>query len=53
MLPWLESLLYDPKSFANFIRAGVFLLGELSKSLGPTAQFYWLSLAGPAAAPPY
>jgi hypothetical protein len=29
MIPWLKSLLYDPNSFANFVRAGMFALGEL------------------------
>lgn len=29
MIPWLKSLLYDPASFNNFVRALLFGLGEL------------------------
>ena len=43
MIVWLRDLLYDPKSFANFIRATIFLLGEAMGSLGPTAKYYWLA----------
>jgi len=42
VIPYVKGLLYDPASFANFIRAGVFLAGEAATALGPTAKFYWL-----------
>ena len=45
LIPWLTGLLYDPRSFANFLRAGVFLIGELTSDLGPTAKYYWLGAA--------
>ena len=43
MIVWIKDLLYDPKSFANFIRAIIFLGGEAMASLGPTAKYYWLA----------
>ena len=42
MLPYLKSLVYDPASFANFIRAGVFLLGELLGDVVPGSRGYLL-----------
>lgn len=53
MLPWLRDLIYDRQSFANFIRAALFLAGELPTvvnfgELGPTA--YWVGKALQASA---
>lgn len=41
MIPFLKGLIYDPNSFANFIRVGVFVAGEVLAGLGPTSQFWW------------
>lgn len=48
MLTWLKRLLYDEQSFANFIRAGLFVAGELPSvidfgSFGGDA--YWVGKA--------
>lgn len=45
MIPWLKSLLYDPQSFTNFVRAGVFALGEVPNlvDLGEAGKpAYWV-----------
>lgn len=44
MLVYLKNLLYDPNSFANFVRLGVFVAGEALSTLGPTSEFYWAGL---------
>jgi hypothetical protein len=41
MITWLKDLLYDPRSFANFIRGGAFLGAELLKIYSPSAKFWW------------
>lgn len=45
MIPYLKGLLYDPASFANFVRAAVFALGELPNvvSFGSAgSEAYWI-----------
>jgi len=45
MIPWIKGLLYDPASFANFIRAGIFIAGEALATLGTTSKAYWAAKA--------
>ena len=42
MIPWLKGLLYDPNSFANFVRVGVFILGEVLTEAVPASSAWWL-----------
>jgi hypothetical protein len=48
MIPWIKGLLYDPQSFANFVRAGIFALGELPQVMdfgAFGADAYWIGKA--------
>lgn len=44
MIPWLKDILYDPNSFANFVRAGVYLAAEiLPKVVDVGATGWWVA----------
>jgi hypothetical protein len=45
MIPWIKKLLYDPESFSNFVRAGLYALGELPTVINfgeAGAPLYWV-----------
>lgn len=44
MIPFLKDLLYDPKSFANFYRTGIFLLAELVPQVADVGTKGWWAL---------
>lgn len=41
MITTIKNLLYDPNSFANFLRAGIFVAGEVLSGVDPTSRFFW------------
>ena len=45
MIPFLKGLLYDPQSFANFIRGGLFVAGELMAGLVPNTKAWYAGKA--------
>jgi hypothetical protein len=45
LIPWLKGLLYDPRSFANFVRFGVFVGGELLSGLVPNTPAWYVGKA--------